>query len=325
MSTGEPRNITLADLMVLVAGFAVGMTPAGLYGSIPQAPTFSSRSPLWLVALWDFSISIILMGGAIGIVAIVRRLRYGGRFSPGEFVAVAYCLGLLHYGTQLLCRLLAKAVDADPFAWYYLAILGHGIVIALACAGVVCGRRRWPVWVTGLCLAAAWSELRYGSSMASGRISMTPGLHHVWNLTALLALPVTSVLGLLVSWAILLVLAVLGQLERPLPLVVALRSPTRGSRSLPWTDAAGLYVCLLGWALSIVGMLASLIVDAGSRGISWSISTGVLIVVLEVVVWVVSYVLVRRFGAAFARWWIPESTTPAETSSGPDPYAAPAS
>lgn len=312
MKACEPRRPTLADLMVLVVGFALAVTPGrGGWGAPPWGGG-SSPTPLWFTGLWYLSHCSFLAGIAIGIVALARRWRYGGMFYPGELVAVVGSLGLLHFAIQAFCGIYS-APRADSFlSLPVAALLTHGALLVLAFAAAVVGRRRWPAWLTWLCLATVWSGLGRWSSAAANLLSMAAGFRGgVGTVSDFLVDPVTRLLSLVVlvvTWIVPFAAEIVRKLVSHVPFVAALRLARRPERrSAPWTDAAGLGVCLLAWAMGTLSWFVSIIGNPWPSSGSSVIPRAALLLVLEVLAWALSYGLVRRFGPGVCRWMAPQS------------------
>ena len=311
MKACEPRRPTLADLMVLVVGFALAVTPGrGAWGA-PMWGGGNSPTPLWFTGLWYLSTWIFLAGTALGFVALARRWRYGGMFYPGELVAVVGSLGLLHYAIQVLCGMYSTP-RADGFLFSpAFTLLVHGAFLGLAFEAVVAGRRRWPAWLTWLCLAVVWSGLGTWIATAATQLSWASGFRGgVGTVSDFLVDPVTSVtrlLGLVFLWIVPLAAEIVRKLVSHVPFVAALRLARRPERrSAPWTDAAGLGVCLLAWAMGTLSMFVSIIGNPWPSPGSSVIPRAALLLVLEVLAWGLSYALVRRYGPAVWRWMAPQ-------------------
>jgi hypothetical protein len=303
MSTGEPRNITLADLMALVAGFALAASflrdEAAMQGRV-----IGWTAPLWITGAVSAVSWLRSTCLALTAVAVVRRWRYGGMYSPGEFLALVTGTGMFFYVIRAVIQLLTLGPVGSNIVWN-LSGLVTAIVVVSAGWAALAGRGRWPAWLTGLSLALALS----GMSLLSVIL--------IFGLAISSLLPVSALIGW--WWFVSGIPARLGYC---IPLVVALGAELRrGVRLHPWTDAAGLGVGMLLWAASFVQTL----------GYFYLYRRGILLVeivsqlVTEAIVWSISYALVVRFGPAVARWLIPDTATAAELPPGPDPYAPPAS
>ena len=286
----EPRNVTMADLIVLVAGFALAASIGrDVWDTI--SPPFSGRSP-WLVVTWFAFVWTWRTSLAVATVALVRRWRYGGMFSPGEFVAVASAVGIPLLHLQMIGFFLALWHGPGGPVGFDLrsneTLVVQGAFILLAALVALLGRWRRHKWVMGLGLAVAWSALATLSILVSFRLITRGDL--------LVGLP--------------------ARLVSHVPLVVALwYALRRGPRSLPWTDAAGLGICLLVWAAS----------EAQNVAIAFPSISPDTEFVAELLAWGFSYALVRQFGAAFARWLNTGEDPMHGPPPGPDPYAPPTS
>ncbi len=98
--TAEPRGLTLADLMVLVAGIGLALSLPDLH--LRPVPGLR-REPGELVSVWLSYLSeqVGKLGLAFGFAALVRCMRYGRRIRSPEFLALSLGWGgLLIAATQ---------------------------------------------------------------------------------------------------------------------------------------------------------------------------------------------------------------------------------
>src|SRR4051812_24659862 len=89
----EPRWMTLADLVAMVAGVALAMTlPSRASGWPPYVPP----PPLLYIVLIAGLRLAMAAGQVLALVVLARRARYGGPVRPGEWFAPGLAaLGLL--------------------------------------------------------------------------------------------------------------------------------------------------------------------------------------------------------------------------------------
>jgi hypothetical protein len=95
---GEPAGVMLADVLVLVAGVAIGLDvePVRLETSrVVQVcaftlPVFTYTSAYWTLARFTLPVAL-----GLGAVAVLRRARYGGMPRAGEWLALVTLLLLL--------------------------------------------------------------------------------------------------------------------------------------------------------------------------------------------------------------------------------------
>ena len=282
----EPRNVTMADLMVFVAGFALAVSflrdEAAMQGRI-----IGWTAPLWITGAVSAVSWLRSTCLALTAVAVVRRWRYGGMYSPGEFLALVAGTGVFFYLIRAVMQRLTLGPVGSNILWN-LSGLFTAIVVVSAGWAALAGRGRWPVWLTGLSLALALSGM---SSLS---------VYLIFGLAMSSLLPVGALMGW--WWFVSGIPARLGYC---IPLVVALGAALRrGVRLRPWTDAAGLGVGMLFWAASFVQTLGYFYLYR--RGILLGEITSQ--VVTEAIVWGTSYALVRRYGPAVWRWMAPQSS-----------------
>lgn len=302
---GEPRYVSLADLMVFVAGFAVMASVARAETDVTPYLFPNGAPPFWVRAAWHLAGWVWKATLPLGIVALVRRVRYGGWFGPGEFAVLASGLHLLAYDFH---SLLGAAFGGGTFV---NGSLGVQLLIVLAAVAATreAVRHARPGWWTGLVLSVAWAGLGVLLSLLTVWVLMSGSYLWGFNPELLLLRAATNTVARVVSLT---------------PLVVALRSARRrGFRSRPWTEPAGVGLCLLAWVASEVRTAAF---SAGSaRGNVFAFGIALAgEAVAEVIAWSISYVLVRRYGPAVARRILPPAKPPAAELE-PDPYAPPAS
>jgi hypothetical protein len=85
----EPRNLTLADLMVLIAGVGLALSLPDLYSRPIPGP--QAREPSELASVWltYFSEQVGKLGIAFGLAALVSCARYGRPIRSPEFLALS--------------------------------------------------------------------------------------------------------------------------------------------------------------------------------------------------------------------------------------------
>jgi hypothetical protein len=87
LASAPSNRITIVDLMILVAGFAiVGTWPWPPVGAGVLVPIVF---PVWFLVLVSLVGLSTIMGFCLGLVLLGRRLRQGGSTSPVERLAVA--------------------------------------------------------------------------------------------------------------------------------------------------------------------------------------------------------------------------------------------
>jgi hypothetical protein len=191
---GEPAGVMLADALVLVAGVAIGLDvePVRLETSrVVQVCAFTL--PVWTYTSAYWTLARFALPAALGLAAVVvlRRVRYGGLPTAGEWLALVTTLllldaavpGTMHVhgpvntrpmtyhvlpsGARVATRHVRPAVLCDfdpnvPVAPALVGIAGLGLA-ALAAGWVVLRRTRagLPSWAALLVLMAlGWVWLR---------------------------------------------------------------------------------------------------------------------------------------------------------------------
>ncbi len=158
----EPRGMTLADLVVLVAGVAVAVG-AGWFSLGPEIRVNRERVPEWVgwLAVANEAEWKVLM--ALVPVVLARRFRYGRGPSAPEFVAV---VAGIDWALLMLYRWPALGVVyRDPGssgslhvseAGLNLWMLGLALMAMASAAAIVLARARLSSLAIGLLLALAW-------------------------------------------------------------------------------------------------------------------------------------------------------------------------
>lgn len=149
----EPRAMTLADLVVLVVGCALGITLLGLSDSAPIA------SPLeifthWLVAFNSLQ-GVCL---AIALVGFVRRVRYGGPARPAQVLPSFFAMPVVASAVvELLGELDASGDGTIVWWWEYVSAIACPVLFG----GFGLARKRLPGWAVllllNLAVLAFWS------------------------------------------------------------------------------------------------------------------------------------------------------------------------
>ncbi len=165
----EPRWMSLTDLMVLVAGCAVGYSlqpfAAGWVEGDVYGQCFSGYDSL----LWTFRTPLLILAFAVAAVIMVRQARYGRMPRPAEWPALVLAAFLV--GTSVLDSAGALGWAGWPSQFRWIEWHDRGLWPELILFGVPIvgglrhclqsGRRRWTwtEWiglVPGLVLAACW-------------------------------------------------------------------------------------------------------------------------------------------------------------------------
>src|SRR5437016_1383438 len=116
----EPRWITVADLVVIVAGVALLMTiPPRALGW----PPYLSPPPFLFFVVFGGLRLTVGFGLVLALVVLFRRGRYGGRVRPAEWLA----LGLAAVGLLELVPNLDEVVNI-----YYAAVGSNALDFGLA-------------------------------------------------------------------------------------------------------------------------------------------------------------------------------------------------
>jgi len=168
----EPRGPRLADLLLIVAGFAIGLTSPNLgFELVSVQPPYDNRNGLGhLSALWTVADGAFTVGLAAALAILVRRIRFGGMPRPAEWflIVLAMCaVGRLlrlspswpeSESVSLVFRPegLQEATIRDDAAWWSIMAFILGLAISPM------GRRPWvrTIVIATMALALLCGPLR---------------------------------------------------------------------------------------------------------------------------------------------------------------------
>jgi hypothetical protein len=154
----EPRWMSLADLMVVVAGCAIGysLNPF-IPGWTRPIDVYGTGSFEYASLFWTARGPLLILGFAIAAAIVLRRARYGGTPRRAEWPALVLAAALV--STAVLDHAYALRRTGPPgssdwrpdhwpwaAAWSLSALAGLVLLVAF--------RRRIPCWVRALALAS---------------------------------------------------------------------------------------------------------------------------------------------------------------------------
>jgi hypothetical protein len=236
----EPRGLTLADLIILVAGSALALALLDDYYN----PALMEMAPLHFILTWSAYLAekVGKLGLAFGLVAWFRSYRYQRPIRAVEFVALAHGFSWANFAAiesqHAWIHLLPQywqTVGNDPrtaYIPYRLWLGGWTLAGLLAAAGLVSwrGSVKLSNGLTPALLLLAW----HGASHS------LPASLYLWPMDAQIQ-----------SW-VHDVASFLGMMTYQLPLAAALLSlPRRGSARWPSIS----WLCL-AIALAAIGLKA---------------------------------------------------------------------
>ena len=156
----EPRGMSLIDLMVAVAGCAVGyfLQPFSL-GWVPSVDAYGTGFFGYDSLFWTACRPLLILGFATAAAILVRQARYRRMPRPAEWTALVIAAALVSTGVldhaYGRCPSASPAWEPDKWrwaaAWSLFGLAGLILLITLR-------RRIFPwVWTLGLTtLAVAW-------------------------------------------------------------------------------------------------------------------------------------------------------------------------
>lgn len=294
--TGEPRLLTLLDLMALVAGIAFAFARPSPSLASPVVSHEPGVVVLARLVLWVLQVGCLGTGFAI----VARRSRYGGMPRPPEWLAILISL-------TLVIEVVPDVDQVVEATWRPLGLgdvsfsrcrwLWAGVALAVSLvllAAVVLGRRTLPAGMRTLLLIVAATALLWGPLPVIAQ--ELPGLPF-WYVEP--PLPPADYrrfragLGLragisLIPTALLLTLPAVS---------TWLDYRRRGTRAWTWPEGVG----SLSGALIAAAALVYFAVILGSVFLSGDLEES-----LRLLSWpfaaVLSFALVRRLGPAWNRW-----------------------
>ena len=285
----EPRGMTVADLLVLVAGCA-GFLVLPWFG-------FQPGEVAWLRAGADwegfYTVTGTLGEGAerlalvLTLVVIARRIRYGGVARPGEYLLGYVALHLLLTPRAGMLKVPGAATPAGR-----CAILA---VLMLSACALVIGHRRLPGWTKTLLLLVA--SLAY-SILEQGIDDLV-----TW-------------IGPAMNWYVVANFCFFpGLFLLTIPFAAAVLGDGRDRRGRSWLEWCGIGLAIAWFSLREAHHFASAM-------LSDPVEEFVMMVLLGLGLWFVaaaiSIRLIRRFGPAWTRWIEPGEPCPAENGGRED-------
>jgi hypothetical protein len=305
----EPRSMTLADLLVIVAGVGISFTIPPISGF---PPPFIPISPGFIIAaLVDWS--LLAAGLTTSLVILVRLMAYRRPARPAEWLAILVALLLVLRTVPDLDTVVNRAFGRE---WLSNSLgtcrwIVGGIGLAAFLVGImvlVAMRRVMPHWARTLVLAALALVLLWGPLDVFSREA--PWLLPSWTEGRPEWLFWASVEGR--RYAAMLPLGLLFGVPARAALA---RWERRGTRRWIWTEGLGLGTALLLGSLWL-GSLYGLRSEWPPDGLN---AERAVVPVWIVGVWWLSRAIVRRFGDAWERWLSFGASATMGGRSGADP------
>lgn len=239
----EPRGLSLADLMILVAGVGLAFGLPEQHGR-PHPEFFLNPQPSQVWALWLAHLGELgaKLGFGFGLAALFRCARYRRPIRAPEFLALHLAWDWAHRSivTPSSGWLEFYVLTIRPNSWgrspdYAVLGLWHSRWLAVGCVAAVCLvvrpiRRRLPSWFQAVLLLFAFQAL-------------------TWHLASLSVFYPLARIQPSVDRVLLLASATYFLTTRPLPLAASLASLWRPARRrwsfTTWLAfALGIAVCL---------------------------------------------------------------------------------
>jgi hypothetical protein len=161
----EPRRVTLADTLAIVAGFGVAIALRPVPYLPP--PSMGIVVPIWFVVIW-WSIGLLLTTAlATAFAIVVRQLMFRRPARPAEWVAVLLGLMIFREALPNIDDMINQRFSPDwlsrSFGLCRWIVGGIGAVMSLVCLAVLgLLRRMSPHGFKTIILAAAILALLWG-------------------------------------------------------------------------------------------------------------------------------------------------------------------
>jgi hypothetical protein len=286
----EPRAMTVLDLFVLIAGFGIALSLPSLFSFDPRYLTNALAvilSILWL---------LLCMAIAVSVVAVARQAIYRRPARPAEWLAILLTVNMLNMALPNLDTAVSKFFDpqwqAGDFSQCRWIAAGVATLVALPIfVEVVLMRRVLPPWAKTIGVATCGLILVWGPMTV---ISLqVPRWFPAWHREAPLTLS-----SWLYGMACRYIASVPWGLLFGIPATAALLDRRQaGVRRWSWVEwvAGGIAVTMAMYSLTFLYVLRE---ETPADGLH---AERIVVPIWIVVVWWLSRMIVRRFGAGWNR------------------------
>lgn len=132
--SAESRKVTLADLFVLTAGFAIALVLPRVVG-VGAALFLLAPVPIWFLVAISILRLILWLNFAITCVIFVRRIRYGSMPRPAEWLSILLTLWLFLHMIPTVDHLVNEGYrftgNLHDFATWRWSIAGVSLLVRI--------------------------------------------------------------------------------------------------------------------------------------------------------------------------------------------------